>query len=231
MLWIGLAVGSIVGLAVWLIIRLATWVGDRISASGGEQDGIPPRRAASSLYYAPPARADSAEEVAPWAQRRDAAIRIVDDIKQELGERRIDVVWTITNSALWDVAVPSSKRFFTSLTVWDDHRDGWTVDETVAAAAELKVLWRAALSSATRLGVNHLSEDDRPKADTAIKLVRKADSTASEAERHQLMSKAAEVLSGIMSITIPRETMRAIESGESPPELEDPPPDSSRGLQ
>jgi len=143
----------------------------------------------------------------------------------ELGELRTDVVWTITNSALWDVAVPSSKRFFTSLTVWDDNRDGWTVDETVAAAAELKVLWRAALDSATRLGINHLSVSDQPKADTAIKLVRKADSTTSNAERHQLMSKAAEVLSGIMSITIPRETMRAIELGAKPPELEDPPRD------
>ncbi len=220
MLWIGLAVGSVIGLVVWLVIKLSTWMGDRLSAPREGGEGVLPRRAEFS------------EEVAPWSQRRDAAIQIVDDIKQQLGELRIDVVWTITNSALWDVAVPSSKRFFTSLTVWDDHRDGWTVDETVAAAAELKVLWRAALDSATRLGINHLSVDDRPKADTAIKLVRKAGSTTSDAERHQLMAKAAEVLSGIMSITVPRETMRAIERGDSPPELEDPPstshPEGSR---
>ena len=222
MLWIGLAVGSIIGLVVFLVIKFSTWLGNRLSAPRIGEFAAPPRRAVPS--DASHLRTEFSGEVAPWSQRRDSAILIVDGIKQELGERRLDVVWTITNSALWDVAVPSSKRFFTSLTVWDDHRRGWTVDETVAAAAELKVLWRAALDSATRLGVNHLSVDDRPKADTAIKLVRKADSTASDAERHQLMAKAAEVLSGIMSITIPRETMREIERGDSPPELEDPPP-------
>ena len=213
MLWIGLAVGSVIGIAVFLVIKLSSWVGHRLSLPG---DGGP---------NALPRRAVPLNDVASYSQRRDAAVQLVDDILQELGELRTDVVWTITNSALWDVAVPSSKRFFTSLTVWDDNRDGWTVDETVAAAAELKVLWRAALDSATRLGINHLSVSDQPKADTAIKLVRKADSTTSNAERHQLMSKAAEVLSGIMSITIPRETMRAIELGANLPELEDPPRD------
>ncbi len=214
MLWIGLAVGSVLGLVVFLVIKLSSWVGHRLPRP---RDGEP---------NALPRRAESSQDIATYSQRRDAAIQLVDDIKQELGELRIDVVWTITNSALWDVAVPSSTRFFTSLTVWEDHRGGWTVDETVAAAAELKVLWRAALDTATRLGINHLSVHDRPRADTAIKLVRKAGSTVSDAERHQLMTKAAAVLSGIMSITIPRETMRAIERGATPSELEDPAPDS-----
>lgn len=216
MLWIGLAVGGVIGIAVFLVIKLTSWTGRRLSASrDGERSALPNRP-------------ESSYDVASYSSRRDAAIHLVDSIKQELGELRTDVVWTITNSALWDVAVPSSKRFFTSLTVWDDHRDGWTVDETVAAAAELKVLWRAALGSATRLGIDHLSVTDRPKADIAIKLVRRAGSTTSDAERHQLMAKAAEVLSGVMSITIDRETMRAIE-GETLPELEDPPETSDPG--
>lgn len=213
MLWIGLAVGSVIGIAVFLVIKLTSWVGQRLDGSrNGERTALPRRSVLEN-------------DVASYSRRRDAAVQLVDDILQELGELRTDVVWSITNSALWDVAVPSSKRFFTSLTVWVDNRDGWTVDETVAAAAELKVLWRAALDSATRLGINHLSISDQPKADTAIKLVRKADSTTSDSERHQLMSKAAKVLSGIMSITIPRETMREIELGAKPPELEDPPRD------
>ncbi len=214
MLWIGLVVGSALGLVVFLVVKLSIWVGNRLPAPRNTGMNTLPRRAVPS------------EAIAPHTQRRDAATQLVDNIKEELGEFRTDVAWSITNSALWDVAVPASKRFFTSLTVWEDHRGGWTVDETVAAAAELKVLWRAALDSATRLGVSHLAPGDRPKADTAIKLVRKADSTASDAERHQLMAKAAEVLSGIMSITIPRETMRAITRGANPPELGDPPPNS-----
>ena len=150
---------------------------------------------------------------------RAAALRVVDDIMQEMGALRTNVVWTITNSALWDVAVPSSKSFFTALTVWDDHHAIWSDHEVVRAAAELKVLWKAGCDTAMRLGISHLSVGDRPRADTAIKLVRKAESTDSDAERHQLMAKAAEVLSGIMSIAVPRETMREITRGATPPAL------------
>ncbi len=213
MLWIGLAVGTVIGLVVFLVIKLSTWVGDRLPAPRNE-----PTNALAAPRFSP-------DDVASYSRRRDAAILVVDGIKQQLGELRTDVEWTISNSALWDVAVPASKRFFTSLTIWDDHRAGWTVEETVAAAAELKVLWRAALDSATRLGIDHLAAEDRHRADTAIKLVRKADSTTSEAERHQLMAKAAEVLSGIMSITLPRETMRELERGSTPQELSDDPDD------
>ncbi len=212
MLWIGLAVGGVLGLVVFLVIKLSRWVGDRIPVRGGPA-------ATNALTDH---RVEWGEG-ARFQRRRDAALRVVEDIKQELGELRIDVIWTITNSALWDVAVPSTKRFFTALTVWNDHHDNWTVDEMVASAAELRVLWRSALDTATRLGVSHLPMGDRPSADTAIKLVRKAISTTSDAERHQLMAKAAEVLSGIMSITIPQETMRELERGHNPPELEDPP--------
>ena len=147
------------------------------------------------------------------------ASMVVDAIKLEMGRLRSDIVWTIENSALWDVSVPTSKAFFTALSVWDDYKSGWSVDETVTASAELKVLWKAAVDTAIRLGIDHLSATDRSKAATAIKLVRKAASTSSDAERHQLMSKAAEILSSVITITIPRETMKILESGGPHPEL------------
>ena len=136
---------------------------------------------------------------------------------------RTDVEWTIENSALWDISVPSSKAFFTALTVWDDHKGDWSIDERVAAAAELKVLWRSAVDTATRLGLDHLSAPDRSRAATAIKLVRKAASTSSDAERHELMAKAAALLSSIMSITIPGETMKVLHGSASRAELDTPP--------
>ncbi len=162
-----------------------------------------------------------AQEMERQRDRYSTANMTVDVIKLEMGRLRADVIWTIENSALWDISVPTSRAFFTALTVWDDHRSGWSIDERVRASAELKVLWKAAVDTATRLGIDHLSADDRPKAATAIKLVRKADSTTSEAERHQLMTKAADVLSGIMSITLPRETLRELEHKRKPPEIGD----------
>lgn len=215
MLWISLAVGAVLGLVVYLTIRFLRWSSDSLSRRGtrmalpSTQGGVTPDK--SVLH----------------GTHRAAALRVVDDIRLEMGALRTDVVWTISNSALWDMAVPESRSFFTALTVWEDHHAGWRTHEVVDAAAELKVLWKAATDTATRLGINHLSAGDRPRADTAIKLVRKAASTNSDAERHQLMVKAAEVLSGIISIAIPRETMREIEQGGLPPALpgaqDDPP--------
>ncbi len=210
MLWIALAIGAVLGLGVFLAITLFRWMSDgverrrnRIEEAGSSPRGALPDHGASE------------------ANSRAAALRVVDDVKQEMGLLRTDVVWTITNSALWDMSVPASRSFFTALTVWEDHLRNWDVEEVVNAAAELKVLWRAAMETATRLGINHLAEGDRPRADTAIKLVRKAASTGSDAERHQLMTKAAEVLSGIVSITIPQETMRELERGATRPALPD----------
>lgn len=216
MLWIVLAVGSVLGIGVFLVIKLVTW---STTPSSRQREQLETSSTAQ--------RAVTTDRYAPHAARRDAALSAVDDIKQEIGELRINVLWTITNSALWDMAVPESRSFFTALTVWDDHHTSWRSDDVVKAAGELKVLWKAAIDAATRLGINHLSAGDRPKADTAIKLVRKAASTPSEAERHQLMAKAAEVLSGIMSIAIPRETMREIKRGAAHPELTDPDDPSS----
>ncbi len=208
MVWIALAVGAVLGLTAYLTIRFLRWSSDHLT-----------RRRAPALPG--PAGRSSAmlDEVSANTMHRVAALRAVDDLKQEMGALRTDVVWTITNSALWDVDVPASRTFFTALTVWDDHHATWRDNETVGAAAELKVLWKAAKDTAIRLGINHLSAGDRPKADTAIKLVRKAASTDSDAERYQLMAKAAQVLSGIMSITIPEETLRVIEQEDPPPAL------------
>lgn len=214
MLWIALAVGSVLGASVFLVIKAFSWSTQYLSR---RQDRVEPGRSSGRAVLPGPTASEEA--------RRAAALRTVDDIKQDMGELRTNVLWSITNSALWDVAVPASRSFFTALTVWDDQRVNWRVAEVEHAAGELKVLWTAAVDTATRLGVNHLSAGDRPRADTALKLVRKAASTTSDAERHQLMAKAAEVLSGIMSITIPRETMREIEKGAARPELRESPDD------
>lgn len=216
MLWIALAVGSVLGVGVFLAIKAFSWSTEYLRSRHG-------RLGHGNAVHRPVLP----EMATPEEARRAAALRSVDDIKQDMGELRTDVLWSITNSALWDVAVPASRNFFTALTVWDDQRANWPVAEVVHAAAELKVLWKAAIDTATRLGINHLPSGDRARAGTALKLVRKAASTTSDAERHQLMTKAAEVLSGIVSITIPRETMREIERGATQRELtdrEDPPP-------
>ncbi len=216
MLWIALAIGAVLGIGVFLVITLFRWMSDsverrrkRIEEAGSYPRGALPDHGASET------------------SRRAAALRAVDDVRQEMGLLRTDVVWTITNSALWDMAVPASRSFFTALMVWEDQLRNWDVEEVVNAAGELKVLWKAAIETATRLGINHLAEGDRRRADTAIKLVRKAASTGSEAERHQLMTKAAEVLSGIVSITLPQETMRELDREATRPALPDVRDDSS----
>lgn len=204
-------------LVIALIVTLALVVIPRIVRSAAADERY-------LLERDSPARiAPDTHEVDRQRARFTTANMQVDAIKLEMGRLRSDIVWTIENSALWDISVPTSKAFFTALSVWDDHRSSWSIDERVSASAELKVLWNAAVDTATRLGIDHLSVDDRPKAATAIKLVRKAASTSSDSERHQLMAKAAEILSSIMSITIPRETMKVLQSGTSRPELDNPP--------
>lgn len=204
-------------LVIALVVLLALVVIPRIvrAASAGEQYVIDRD---SPIPIAP-----DPHEVDRQRARFATANMQVDAIKLEMGRLRTDIVWTIENSALWDISVSASKAFFTALTIWDDHRSGWSIDERVSAAAELKVLWKGAVDNATRLGIDHLAAEDRPKAATAIKLVRKAESTSSDAERHQLMAKAAAILSSVMSITIPRETMRVIQARTSAAELDHPP--------
>lgn len=89
----------------------------------------------------PPRLTVDSYDVERQRARFSTANMVVDAIKLEMGRLRTDVVWTIENSALWDVSVPTSKAFFTALTVWDDHRSEWSIDERVTASAELKVLW------------------------------------------------------------------------------------------
>lgn len=207
MLWIALAVGSVLGVAVYVAIQGFRWSTAWL-ARLQEQRELERRRAVTP---------GSSEHT-----QRHAAQRVVDDIKQHMGALRTDVVWSITNSALWDMTVPASRHFFTALTVWDDQHATWQTDELVQASAEVKVLWGAAVDTATRLGIDHLPTTDRPRANTALKLVRKAGSTTSDAERQQLMAKAAEVLSGIISITIPKETLLEIQQRAQRRELTDP---------
>lgn len=206
-------------LVIALIVVLALVVIPRIVRSAAADEQYVIERDSPA-----PITSDTHEVDRQHARFTTANMR-VDAIKLEMGRLRTDIVWTIENSALWDISVPTSKAFFTSLAVWDDHRSEWSIDERVTASAELKVLWQAAVDTATRLGIDHLLVDDRPKAATAIKLVRKAASTSSDAERHQLMSKAAAILSSIMSVTIPRETMKVLEAGTSRAELDNPPHD------
>lgn len=204
-------------LIIALVVILALVVIPRIVRSTAADERYVIERDSSAPFTLDP------NEVERQREHFTTANMQVDAIKLEMGRLRTDVVWTIENSALWDISVPTSKAFFTALTVWDDHRSGWSINERVRASAELKVLWNAAVDTATRLGIDHLSVSDRPKAATAIKLVRKAASTSSDSERHQLMAKAAAILSSVMSITIPRETMRVLQARTSRAELDNPP--------
>lgn len=104
----------------------------------------------------------------PLVTREEAEPQVA-DIKEAYGGLLSDVVYRITNSALFDPSVPQTREFTLLMAQWDDLPDD--ASETTAAelARALRIAFDTARANAEALGLTHLPSTARPPARRAVK--------------------------------------------------------------
>ena len=119
-------------------------------------------------------------------------------VKERYGDRVMDIVYRIENSALFDNAVPQTQRFQLALLAWDPQSPeaGRLADEVEASFAE-------AVRHAEEVGLDHLPATARPKAERAAKAATTALSSVNDAERAAARRRVVEILSSLALYYLP----------------------------
>ena len=132
-----------------------------------------------------------------------AAAKLVADVKEQYGTLLADICYRIENPALFDPADDAAKRLATALIRWDDGQGRLDPSELSTAAAEVRVAFDAARAHAEAVGMAYLPEEARPKAETALKAARLAQSTKVPAERSAALRQVSAILDGLALYYLP----------------------------
>jgi hypothetical protein len=132
-----------------------------------------------------------------------AAAALVARVKEEYGALLSDICYRIENPALFDPADAAAKRLARALIRWDDNQGRLDPSELSVAAAEVRVAFDAARTHAETVGMAYLPEAARPKAETALKAARLAQSTKAPAERAAALRQVSAILDGLALYYLP----------------------------
>ncbi|NLE99256.1 MAG: hypothetical protein GX596_14905 [Propionibacterium sp.] len=150
-----------------------------------------------------------------------AGTQIIDAVKAEYGALLSDVVYRVERSALFDPAVPTTRRFTELMVRWDNDRSRLRADEQQNLAADVRVAFDTARAHAEQLGIDHLPESSRAQAAVAAKALRlAADEAATKAERRAAEKSAGEILESLRLYYLPRlDEVAALLGGRTPKAL------------
>lgn len=138
----------------------------------------------------------------------------VDAVKEEYGRLVSDIAYRIEHPALFDPHVPLTQEFTLALLRWDNTRHRLGPEEQMALGARVVSAFRAARLNAERIGMDHLPEESREQAATALSAARLAgDERATRAERSAAMGRAIRILDALALYYLPTgpEAREAIE--------------------
>lgn len=158
----------------------------------------------------------------PLVTREEAEAQVA-DIKEAYGGLLSDVVYRITNSALFDPSVPQTREFTLLMAQWDDLPDD--ASETTAAelARALRIAFDTARANAEALGLTHLPSTARPPARRAVKALHLAKDAATPAERTLALERAADILGSLALYYLPEPNEARRMLGGAAPAIENPP--------
>lgn len=151
------------------------------------------------------------ETIADYARRRSdgespravagadggAARRRVEEIREEYGRRKLDIVARIDAPALFDDAAPTTASFLEALWQYDAVGDEVPGPERERLASAVEVAWAVAVQHAETTGWHHAPEDKRSDLRRASKMAHLVVESPNEGERsaslHQLRRLLLEV--------------------------------------
>lgn len=136
---------------------------------------------------------------------------VVKQIKLEIGELRSNICWVIDNPAFFDNNSPVSSDMFLKLAEWDDNYATWDFQKKSEASVIIQEMFETAKQGAIELGFDYLHGNTRKNMEKASNLARKALSTTHVAEQASIMEKVAEILAGVLGVSIPNRTVKAVE--------------------
>lgn len=111
-----------------------------------------------------------------------------------------DIVYRIENPALFDDAVPTTRRFTLAILAWEDAGE----KERPAAAAQLRASFEAARQYAEGVGLGHYSEADRAAGRRLLAASRVAvDEGATAGERSAARRRIVELLGSLALYYLP----------------------------
>ena len=148
-------------------------------------------------------RAYPLDRVLDGTPAAQAAAALVARVKEEYGALLSDICYRIENPALFDPADAAAKRLARALIRWDDNQGRLDPSELSVAAAEVRVAFDAARAHAETVGMAYLPEAARPKAETALKAARLAQSTKAPAERAAALRQVSAILDGLALYYLP----------------------------
>lgn len=165
-----------------------------------------------------------AKPVAKWLSGDDQTRRgegIVAEVKSEYGQIASDVVARIEWPALFDPTVPTTLELTRLLTRWDDDRTRLPVDQRLELASRIRVAFDAALGHARRIGMGHIPDTQRGRAQQALAALRLSRSDgATSAERRAALTKANDILRTITLHYLPTpDDVAMLEGGHARPAL------------
>ena len=119
------------------------------------------------------------------------------ELKAEYGALLSDVVYRISNPALFDATVPESREFHLLLMQWDDAVSEATDEDLDALSRELTLAFSTARAHAERVGMDHLPWRARGTARKAAKAAAVARGADSDGERAAARATVAKLLRGL----------------------------------
>lgn len=138
----------------------------------------------------------------------------IDDVKEEYGRLLSDIAYRIEYPALFDPHVTTTRSLTVALLQWDNNQGLLSYDESRALAARVRGAFQAARQHAESVGMNHLPQEARSDAQTALAAARlAADTRATSAERQTALQKAIAILDSLALYYLPTgaDARRAIE--------------------
>lgn len=133
------------------------------------------------------------------------AEKSVQQVKEAYGALVSDVVYRIEYPALFDPSTPTTKAFTSALIEWDNNQAHLSGSELSTLAGRIGLAFDAAKAHAETVGMTHLPEHTRERAERAAKALRVATSKSTgAAERKTAMGRATAILEDLMLHYLPR---------------------------
>lgn len=135
----------------------------------------------------------------------------VNRLKVEIGKLRSDITWVIDHPSFFDNNSAVTEELFLKLAEWDDSSREWDVKQQTKTANEIQELFVNAKTLAAEIGFDYLHGDTRKSMQKASALAKKALSTNHQEEAAVYMARVAAILSATIGVTIPTQTIKAVE--------------------
>lgn len=156
--------------------------------------------------------------------RAERALARIDDVREEYGQLKLDIVYHIDNPALFDGDCPTTAQFLAALWEAEHLREGVATSTVEELASKIEVAYAVAREHAERVGLQHLPKSKRADGRRASKAARLVTAGATEGERAAARTQLRSILESLALYYLPSvEEIRALEAPS-----EDAPVDTGR---